>query len=92
MAALACLLLCVPAFACLALAMARHQDAVFGKSLSRGASRTLRGIGWAGLLAALWPAVAARGWGLGLVYYSGCTSLAAGIVFCALIAHERRSA
>ena len=83
------LLLCVLAFACLALAMARHQAAVFGKDLSIAASRSLRGIGWAGLIAALWLTIAARGWSLGLVYYSGCTSLAAGIVFCALVAHER---
>jgi len=86
------LLLCVLAFACLALAMARHQAAVFGKDLTRAASRSLRGIGWGALLAALWLAIAARGWILGLVYYSGCASLAAGIVFCALIAHERLSA
>jgi hypothetical protein len=91
MAAFAQLLLCVLAMACLALAMARHQAAVFGKGLSRAASRGLRGAGWAGLIAALWLTVAARGWSLGLVYYSGCASLAAGIVFCALIAHERRS-
>jgi hypothetical protein len=92
MAASAHLLLCVLAFACLALAMARHQAAVFGKVLSRVASRSLRGIGWGGLAVALWLTIAARGWGLGLVYYSGCTSLAAGIVFCALVAHERLSA
>ena len=92
MTGLAHLLLCVLAFACLALAMARHQAAVFGKSLSRAASRSLRGIGWGGLAAALWLTIAARGWGLGLVYYSGCASLAAGIVLCALAAHERLSA
>ena len=92
MAAFAHLLLCVLAFACLALAMARHQAAVFGRDLSGAASRSLRSIGWGGLAAALWLTIAARGWSLGLVYYSGCTSLAAGIVFCALIAHERLSA
>lgn len=92
MAAFAHLLLCVLAFACLALSMARHQAAVFGEDLSRAASRGLRGIGWACLLAALWLMVAARGWSLGLVYYGGCISLAAGVVFCALIAHDRLSA
>ena len=92
MTVLAHLLLCVLAFACLALAMPRHQAAVFGKGLSRAASRSLRGAGWAGLIATLWLTIAARGCSLGLVYYSGCASLAAGIVFCALVAHERPSA
>ena len=44
------------------------------------------------LLLALWLSVAARGWGLGLVFYSGHTSAAAGVVFLALVAWGRRSA
>ncbi|TAM01384.1 MAG: DUF3325 domain-containing protein [Paraburkholderia sp.] len=42
------LFLCVLAFACLALAMVRHQEAVFGKALTRAASRVFRGSGWSG--------------------------------------------
>ncbi|MFC5430488.1 DUF3325 domain-containing protein [Paraburkholderia denitrificans] len=84
------LLLCVLAFACLALAMARHQEAVFGKLLSCAASRVFRGGGWSGLLMALWLSVSAgHVWALGLVYFVGCTSFSAGVVYGALIAHER---
>lgn len=81
--------LCVLAFACLALAMPRHQTAVFGHPLSPSGARALRGGGWLGLLAALALQVGARGWALGLVYYSGWTSVAAGIVYCALIVRGR---
>ncbi|RAR58334.1 uncharacterized protein DUF3325 [Paraburkholderia unamae] len=88
--ALAALLLCVPAFACLALAMERHQQTLFDAPLSAAATRALRGFGWCGLLAALWLAVSAKGWALGLVWYSGCTSLAAGIVYGLLIMCARR--
>ena len=47
-------------------------------------------MGWALLLLALWRTVAAMGWGIGLVAYSGHTSAAAGVVFLALIAWGRR--
>lgn len=85
------LLLCVPAFACLAVATERHQAMLFGAALSRTSTRALRGAGWLGLLVALWLAVASRGWALGLVWYSGCTSLAAGAIYAVLIAYERRA-
>jgi hypothetical protein len=85
------LVLCVAAFACLALAMERHQETVFGASLTATASRILRCAGWCVLLIALWIVVAARGWALGLVGYSGCTSLAAGIAYGVLIILERRN-
>ncbi|QGZ65760.1 DUF3325 domain-containing protein [Paraburkholderia acidisoli] len=85
------LILCVPAFVCLALAMERHQRLVFGAALSRVAARTLRVTGWLGLVVALGLAVAAQGWALGLVWYSGCTSLAAGVVYALLIVYERRA-
>lgn len=84
------LFLCVLAFACLALAMVRHQEAVFGKALTRAASRVFRGSGWSGLLMALWLSVSAgHGYAVGLVYFVGCTSFSAGVVYGALIAHER---
>jgi len=50
----------------------------------------LRAAGWLLLLAALWRAVHGLGWGLGLVAYSGHTSAAAGLVFVALVAWDRR--
>lgn len=86
------LILCVPAFACLALAMERHQAMLFGAALALMATRALRVAGWLGLLVALWLAVAAQGWALGLVWYSGCTSLAAGVVYGLLITYEQRAA
>lgn len=86
------LLICVVAFTCLALAMDRHQDTVFGRELPRGKTRALRIAGWCGLLLALRFIVGEEGWALGLVSYSGCTSLAAGLVFGMLILRERRGA
>ncbi|AJK49525.1 DUF3325 domain-containing protein [Burkholderia plantarii] len=85
------LMVCVAAFACLALAMERHQQTVFRRALAAAPARVLRVAGWGGLLAALWLVVAARGWALGLVTYGGMTSLAAGIVIGALIVRERRA-
>ena len=81
--------LCVFAFACLAAAMDRHQQALFGAPLPATATRGLRGAGWGALLAALALIVADRGWALGLVDYSGSTSVAAGLVYGALILRER---
>ncbi|ALM86206.1 DUF3325 domain-containing protein [Bordetella sp. N] len=83
------LLISLAAFACLALAMARHQEDVFGHELTPRVTRILSVAGWAGLLLALWVIVGRQGWGLGLVSYSGCTSLAAGIVCLTLIARDR---
>ena len=84
------LIVCVPAFACLAMAMERHQEALFGARLSATVSRVLRCVGWCALLIALWLAVAGKGWALGLVWYCGCTSFAAGAVYGLLIVCERR--
>ncbi|MFT3719529.1 MAG: DUF3325 domain-containing protein [Pseudorhodoferax sp.] len=83
------LLLCTAGFGALALAMDRHQQDVFGRELPARAGRALRVLGWALLAAALWRAVAAQGWGLGLVAYSGHTSAAAGLVFAALVLWNR---
>ncbi|OWT73560.1 MULTISPECIES: DUF3325 domain-containing protein [unclassified Achromobacter] len=86
------LLISVAAFAALAFAMDRHQEDLFGRALSARVTRLLRILGWTGLLLALWVIVGRQGWGLGLVSYSGCTSLAAGLVFLALVVHDRRRA
>ncbi len=77
-------------FACLALAMERHQRDVFGRLLRTAARRRLRFAGWCLLGAALWRAVAGMGWGFGLAAYSGHTSLAAGLVCLGLAAWNRR--
>jgi hypothetical protein len=86
------LLLCTGAFACLAMAMARHQETLLRRPLPLSQSRCLRGAGWCALGIALALSVAGQGWGMGLVAFSGTTSVAAGIVYGALIVWERWSA
>lgn len=85
-------LLCLLAFAALALAMERPQKDIFGRLLSPGATRLLRTAGWGALVFALWFVVERQGWGLGLVSYSGYTSASAGLVYVALVLHGRRCA
>ncbi|SAK45649.1 hypothetical protein AWB79_01018 [Caballeronia hypogeia] len=92
MTGLLTLAFCVMAFAFLAFSMDRHQQNVFGRELRAGQSRGFRIAGWCGLVLALRFIVGNQGWALGLVAYSGCTSLAAGLVFGGLIVHERFSA
>lgn len=82
--------LCVAAFAALALAMERHQDDLFGAPLAPGRTRGLRAAGWGLLLLALAVVVRSQGWALGLVAYAGHTSFGAAAVFIALIAADRR--
>ncbi|MDR5741518.1 MULTISPECIES: DUF3325 domain-containing protein [unclassified Caballeronia] len=77
-------LCCVASFACLALAMERHQT-----PLTRAHALSVRIAGWCGLALALVIIVAHEGWATGLVRYSGDTSLGAGVVYLALIAYER---
>ncbi|MDP9152838.1 MAG: DUF3325 domain-containing protein [Pseudomonadota bacterium] len=86
------LIICVLSFAFLALAMERHQDTVFGRKLREGQSRGFWIAGWCGILLALRLVVGDEGWAMGLVSFSGCTSLAAGIVYGALILRGRRGA
>lgn len=78
---------CLIGFVALALAMPRTQE-----HWSTGTIRCLRTAGAAMLLLALGLLVWRHGWGIGLVAYGGHTSLAAGIVFWALIVHERMRA
>ncbi len=76
-------------FAALALATERQQEIHFGRMLAPPATRALHLAGWAGLLLALVVAVLSQGWAMGLVSYSGHTSLCAGLVFLGLILRER---
>lgn len=86
------LLLSTLGFAALALAMERHQDDLFGHTLPTPMRRGLRGVGWVALLLALGVIVRAQGWSVGLVSFSGHTSLGAGLVFGALVIGTRRKA
>lgn len=82
-------LVCLGAFAALALGTERQQDDLFGQPLPVRATWRWRLLGWGALALALAIIVQAQGWAMGLVSYSGHTSLAAGIVLCALIARSR---
>lgn len=82
--------ICLAGFAALALATDRAQRTALGRELAPPSTRGLRAVGWVLLLLALWRTVAAMGWGIGMVAYSGHTSAAAGVVFLALIAWGRR--
>lgn len=81
--------LCPLAMGALALATERHQEDIFGAPLAARTTARLRAAGWSTLALALWAVVAREGWGLGLVIYSGHTSLAAGLVYVALILRGR---
>lgn len=80
---------CLAAFVALALGTERPQDDLFGQPLAPRATWVFRLAGWGALALALAIIVQAQGWGMGLVSYSGHTSLAAGIVLCALIVYSR---
>jgi hypothetical protein len=82
-------LFCLAGFAALAAAMDRPQRDIIGRALAAGTTRALQLAGACALLLALGILVAGFGWGLGLVMFSGHTSLAAGILHCALIAYAR---
>ncbi|MGE0798962.1 MAG: DUF3325 family protein [Lautropia sp.] len=84
------IVLCLAGFAALAAATERQQPMLFGRVLPPASARRLRLTGAALLVGALAWLVAAQGWALGLVMYSGHTSLAAGCVHCALIVRARR--
>ncbi|MDR0227346.1 MAG: DUF3325 domain-containing protein [Burkholderiaceae bacterium] len=86
---IACQLLALGAFACLALAMDRHQQDLWGRELAASATRTLRAAGWALLLMSLAAALASDPRSLGLVAWFGHISAAAALVVLALIARER---
>ncbi|MDQ2105714.1 DUF3325 domain-containing protein [Azospirillum isscasi] len=85
-------ILCLTGFAALAVAMDRQQHDLFGRSLPAPATASLRAGGAAALLGALGLLVAWQGWGLGLVMFSGHTSLGAGIVHGAIIGGLRMRA
>lgn len=83
------LLLSLLAFTMLALAKKRHYKDIFRQPLKPEAARWLRMAGWSLLGLALWIVAGGEGWALGLVIYSGHTTLAAGLVYSALILYGR---
>lgn len=81
--------LSLAAFSCLALAMERHQRDVLRRILSVQAVQQLRAVGWALLVFSAVFAMRALGVGSGLAALSGHTSVAAGLVVLAMVAHGR---
>lgn len=81
--------LSLAAFGCLALAMERHQRDVLRRALSAQAVQQLRAIGWALLVFSAVFAMRGLGVGSGLAALSGHTSVAAGVVVLAMVAHGR---
>jgi hypothetical protein len=84
--------LCLAGFTALAFAAKRQQRDLFGRPLRPITTYVHRFAGTCALLLALALLVTWQGWSLGLVMFSGHTSMAAAIVFCALIGHARLSA
>jgi fatty acid desaturase len=85
---LACAL-CLAGFAALAFATRRQQRDFFGRPLRPMTTYVLRLVGAGALTFALSILVAQQGWSLGLVMFSGHTTITAGLVLCALIVHAR---
>jgi len=83
--------LCLAGFTALAFAMRRQQRDIIGRSLRLTTTYVLRVAGASALLFGLGILVAWHGWSLGLVMFSGHTSLTAGIVHCTLIGRGRTS-
>lgn len=81
--------LCLAGFTALAFAVRRQQRDIIGRPLPMTATYALRVAGACALLLALGLLVAGKGWSIGLVIFSGQTSIAAGIVLCALIGQAR---
>ncbi|WP_022720081.1 DUF3325 family protein [Rhodopseudomonas sp. B29] len=81
--------LCLAGFAALALATRRLQRDAFGSPLRPAVTLALRSGAAALLLLSLAVLVTWQGWGVGLVMFSGHTTLAAALVYCALIGYGR---
>lgn len=83
------LALCLAGFAALAFATRRQQRDVVGRSLPLAMTYALRVFGAGALLLALAIVVAIHGWGIGLVMFSGHTSIMAGVVYATLLGYGR---
>lgn len=71
------LLLCYAGFTALCLATERHHGELLHSKPSPRRRLAWRTVGWGLLGLALWPAVAASGWGLGLVEWCAVLMLSA---------------
>ncbi|WP_047307892.1 DUF3325 domain-containing protein [Rhodopseudomonas palustris] len=83
---------CLAGFTALAFGLRRPQHDILHRSLRRPVVFALRAVGTCALAIALAVLVGVSGWGFGLVKFSGHTTLAAALVYCALIGYGRRAA
>jgi len=81
--------LCLAGFTALAFAVRRQQRDILGRTLRLTTTYFLRVAGACALLFALGILLAEKGWSIGLVIFSGHTSIAAGIVLCGFIGQAR---
>lgn len=78
-------------FACLCLAMDRHQRDLLGRRLSDSASRGIRLAGFAALALGLASTIATLGWGYGAALWFGLLTLGAAPVVALLSAWSSRA-
>ncbi len=83
--------ICLLGFACLALAMDRHQETIFVRTLRLSLTQGLRVSGCLLLMLSLCVAVFVLGWGLGITVFIAHSSAAAGLIFMLLVLAHRRS-
>ncbi|WP_028604026.1 DUF3325 domain-containing protein [Ottowia thiooxydans] len=69
--------LCLAAFTALSLAMERHQEQVFGRTLTRSATMGWRSLGWALLLLSLIPCLALGSASLAITVWLGVLTFGA---------------
>jgi hypothetical protein len=81
--------LCLAGFLAIAFSTYRQQRDIIGRQLKRERQYLLRIGGTCALLLVLGLLIAWFGFSLGLVMFSGHTSLAAGIVYVALLGYSR---
>lgn len=83
------LMLSVLSFGCLAMAVERQQEDVFGRRLAAGVTKVLWWAGWLLLVVSLVLALREPLSAVGAVAWFGCISAAAGLVFLSLVMMSR---
>ena len=90
MIALLILAAIAPGFACLCLAMDRHQRDILGRRLPAAATQRLRLGGFAAIAIGLALAAGLLGWGYGLIVWFGLLTLCAMAIVAYLSATSRK--
>lgn len=90
MTMLASMLLCLVAFAALALSLPRHHRDVLGTMPSARRQQNLRIVGWCFLIASALPLVSGAGGAIGLTSWFGAASLS-GLMVMVLLTYRPRA-